>query len=148
MIETTVSHAPGRTLKITSLYLDEKLACNEQVDTFHGLFPEGVELASEELVLEHINTFDWLWAMDRILEGDLRRRALRNEEWIHELRHNAQTTYWREFDSLPARAHAERALHTEKLKQARMEYYRRAALIFARAFIEQGGRLLMEGEQA
>lgn len=132
------------TLKITSAFLLNRDACEEYLSTFEKLFPEGVEV-TEELAARHAEDFDWFWAI-RVL--------LTTANWL-----KAKKLFDAEDNELDdaiaaAKSRAEAAGWSP---EATRVYYRErddldsayeieCARIFARLFIEQGGRPLLESE--
>jgi len=54
---------------ITKELLEAKRACEDQLDLFNELFPEGVEL-TRALILEHAQEFDWGWCAENLLPND------------------------------------------------------------------------------
>ena len=53
-------------MKITKRMLQAKGACEDQVQLFARLFPQGVE-PTVELCAEHVSDFDWGWAAAKML---------------------------------------------------------------------------------
>jgi len=136
-----------RTTKITRAYLANHLACTDQRNAFDSLFPEGVEV-TEELALQHAETFDWDWAIENLLEGDVRREAGSKGDDAYRDRQKAR-------DEINA-AYNRKSSHTTDEVRARLEaigetkrvYQLKLAAIFARAFLQQDGRAVLESEGA
>ena len=55
-------------VKITVELLTRKGACQDQVDKFRALYPEGVE-PTRELCIAHASDFDWDWAAEHLLSA-------------------------------------------------------------------------------
>ena len=53
-------------MRVTAELLRAKDACEDQVNMFESLFPEGVEI-TQELCVKHAGDFDWNWAAKNFL---------------------------------------------------------------------------------
>ena len=53
-------------IKLSVERLRQLGACTEQVDVFMELFGSEIDV-TEELAVEHLDTFDWNWAAEHLL---------------------------------------------------------------------------------
>ena len=58
-------------MKVTKTLLRRKGACDDQLDKFVELFPEGV-VVTEALCVEHASVFSWDWAASHLLSPPAR----------------------------------------------------------------------------
>jgi hypothetical protein len=137
-----------RTTKITSAYLRATLACHAQQEEFFTLFgEEGVEV-TEELALKHAQIFDWDWAVNELLEGDIQGAARNEESAAYSARRAARNQLEDAFEAKSRHTNEEYRERLSQITEILRRYHEQTALIFARAFLKQGGRPLLEGEQA
>ena len=59
-------------MKITIRLLKSKGACEDQIEKFKTLFPEGVVL-TEAACMDHAQTFNWGWAAEMLLTPKARK---------------------------------------------------------------------------
>jgi hypothetical protein len=135
--------APERTLWITQQYLVSKGACNEQIDAFAEVFPEGIEV-TEELAVQHAGRFDWIWAIANLLDYPQDDLAYAEEVEAFTVRQKAMLNLReREY---PLRTEEEREAHRAERLAVYTAYDEAAARIFAKHFIAQRGRACLDGE--
>jgi hypothetical protein len=102
-------------MKLSLKTLQEKQACQDQVELFEKLFGQESEV-TEEACLSVVDKFDWDWAAHHLLTSAAWAKYYRAAElawWTEYLR---ETIYWR----------------LSNMK--RTSYYRAAARAFARAY--------------
>jgi hypothetical protein len=136
-----------KTLKITREYLEHHLACVEQLECFEESFPDGVIL-TVELALQHAQTFDWAWAIENLLEGDVQYTALHQEYEVFRRRDEACNAINEAYNMQEQHTPEEVKARLAAIQETKHERQRQLASVFASAFILQGGRELMEGEAA
>lgn len=136
-----------RTTKITKNYLNSKLACYEQQATFQRLFPKGIEV-TEEVAVQHFDDFDWMWAIENLLEDEFRTRALYDEAEAYRARLDARNKIHDDYHQKDDHTPEERQARVDALDETRSVYRKKIAGNFARAFLAQGGRLLLHDEEA
>ena len=83
--QTTHARIRGNMPKITANELRKAKACDEQVEAFEHLFPEGV-VPTVELCKEHADSFDWNWAACNLLSpiGRAQYDAARAQAWAEQ----------------------------------------------------------------
>jgi len=134
----------SKTLLITGEYLASLRACQTQRLRFTEMFPQGV-VVTEELALAHAQDFDFSWAILVMLEEPHRKGArIKLEEAEDFYRATIRPCYHEhiaDFSNKLAEKAFDRVTHA-----ARENFNERIAVVFADAFIAQGGRDLLEDE--
>jgi hypothetical protein len=131
---------------ITKAYLNQQDACLTQQAVFERHFPQGIAV-TEELAVQHADKFDWIWAIENLLEDDARRTAMQQEFEAYRVRCIARDKIDEAYDRKPAHTDDEVRERLDALAELKLEYQRTIAAAFARAFLSQDGRPLLAGER-
>ena len=126
-------------MKITLAQLKRLHACEKQVTLFHSLFGQSVEV-TEALCLEHVDKFDWDWAVQHLLTATAqaeynRVMAPASAEYNRVMAaawakyNRVMAAAWVDYDRVIAAAWAK---YNRVMAAARAEYTRAKAAAFGR----------------
>ncbi len=120
-------------MKLTSERLIELGACEEQIEKFDEIFPEGTDVTIE-LAVQHANTFNWNWAAEKLLTTQALQEYERiNAQALQEYE-RVRVPAWQEYRRVNAQALQE---YYRVRVPALQEYQRVNAQAFAETFISQ-----------